>query len=73
MIIGIAVTANAKKSAVVKVDEQNYKVKVDAPAIEGRANERLVEILADHFGVAKSRIRILRGLGSRKKVVEIGL
>jgi uncharacterized protein (TIGR00251 family) len=71
MRVNVAVTANSKSPSVIKLDDGNYKVRVNAPAIEGRANESLVEILADHFGVPKSRIRIIRGLGSRKKVVEI--
>ncbi len=71
MRISIAVTANSKAPAVVKVDDENYKVRVNAPALEGRANVRLIEILADHFGVPKSRIKILRGLSSRKKTVDV--
>jgi len=70
MKINVTVTPNAKVSAVVKLDESNYKVKVNAPATEGRANKRLVEVLADYFSVPKSRIRIMKGLNSRKKIIE---
>ncbi len=73
MRINVMVTANAKAPAVVKVDEDNYKVRVNAPAIEGRANGCLIEILAEHFGVPKSHIRILRGLNGRKKLVDVEL
>jgi uncharacterized protein (TIGR00251 family) len=37
----------------------------------GRANRELVKKLAAHFGVSKDRVRIISGLTSRKKIVEI--
>lgn len=71
MKINVTITPNARVSAIVKLDESNYKIKVDAPATEGRANTRLVELLAEYFNVSKSSIRIIRGLKSRGKVVEV--
>ncbi len=46
-------------------------VRVNAPAREGRANERLIELLAGHLRIAKSRLRITAGAGGRNKLVEI--
>jgi len=71
MEIKVTATPNAKFPAVVKINESNYKVKVNARAAEGKANARLVEILAEYFNVSKSHIRILKGANSRNKVVEI--
>jgi len=39
--------------------------------LEGRANEALVEFLAEHFGVKRSAIEIVKGLKSRHKIVNI--
>jgi uncharacterized protein (TIGR00251 family) len=71
MRISVRVTANAKKAGVIKVSDANYKARVDAPANGGRANERLIEILSEHFNVKKSGICILSGLKSRSKIIEI--
>lgn len=71
MRINVTVTPNAKIPAIVKGDDGNYKVKVNARALEGRANIRLIEILAEHFDVPKSHVIILKGFGSRNKIVEI--
>ena len=71
MEINVIVIPNSKAAMVVKVDNRNYRVKVNAPPKEGRANVRLVEILAEHFGVPKSSVRVLKGYGSRNKVVGI--
>ena len=47
------------------------KIKLAAPAVEGKANAALVRFLADHFGVSKSAVVIVRGEKSREKLVEI--
>jgi len=46
-------------------------VKVKEPPREGRANQALIKLLAEHFGVPKSQVRILSGFRNRNKVVEI--
>ena len=38
---------------------------------DGEANEALIKVLAKHFKVAKTTIRIIRGVKSRQKVIEI--
>jgi uncharacterized protein YggU (UPF0235/DUF167 family) len=73
MKINVIVTPNSRVPAVIKVGDNNYKVKVNARAAEGRANARLIEILSDYLDTPKSRIRILKGLSSRNKLVEIGV
>jgi len=66
----VKVFPGAKKS-LWKEDGGIIKVYLTAPAIEGRANEALVDFLAEHFGVKRSAIEILKGLKSRHKVVNI--
>ncbi|MCD6080891.1 MAG: hypothetical protein B6D53_00960 [Candidatus Omnitrophica bacterium 4484_49] len=70
MKLSIKVIPNARRSEV--VEETGFlKVKVDAPAKEGKANKRLIEILAEHFKIPKSKIKILKGHNSKNKLVEI--
>ncbi len=71
MRINVTVTPNAKTAALIKLDESNYKAKVNARASEGKANFRLIEMLASHFNVPKSHVLIVRGLKGREKAVEI--
>lgn len=71
MIIKVRVTPNSREAIAVKVDEGSYEVKVDARAVGGAANKRLLEILSKHLGVPKSRITILRGAKSRDKILEV--
>ena len=44
------------------------RVKVAAPPVEGKANVALREVLAKHFGLAKSQVVLAKGSTSRVKV-----
>ena len=71
MIVNMKVVPNSKKPGVEKMGENDFKVKVDAKAEGGKANRRLVEIIAEFFNVPKSSVRIVKGFKSRKKIIEI--
>jgi len=71
MKIAVNVVPNAKQADVLEESENNFRVKVDAPPKEGKANKRLIEILAQYFDVAKSKVKIVKGEKSRQKIVEI--
>ena len=70
MIIKIKTIPNAKKEKVIKEDGF-YKVKVKAPAIDGKANKAVVEALADFFKLKKRDIKILQGQKSRDKLIGV--
>lgn len=71
MRIFVAVKPSAKEERVSKIDEAHFAVSVKAPAQEGKANAALIKALARYLGVAPSRIAIVKGHASRKKVVKI--
>jgi hypothetical protein len=67
----VTVKPLAKKESVTQQSDFDLVVSVHAPARDGKANARLVELLADHFHTAKAHVRIVRGHSSRKKLIEI--
>ena len=67
------VKPSAKKEGISVSTNEMLEVAVSAPPEKGKANERLIELLAEHFGVAKSRIKIVSEHTSRSKVVEVDL
>jgi uncharacterized protein (TIGR00251 family) len=69
--ITVQVKPNARKDEVVVRQDGIYVVKVSVPPIEGRANERLIEILAAYFKKPKRSIQILVGAHGKNKIVEI--
>jgi hypothetical protein len=48
-----------------------FIVKVKEPPKEGKANQAVIKLLAEHFGVPQSQVRILSGFRSRNKVIEV--
>lgn len=72
MRIKVRVQVNSKKPGVEELGEGEYRVRVNAKPVDGAANIRLIEILAEYFKVSFGAIRIISGATSREKVVEIG-
>lgn len=52
---------------------ESLYIKVSAPAIDGQANRRVVELVAKELGIAKSLISITRGSTNPHKTIEIDL
>jgi uncharacterized protein (TIGR00251 family) len=71
MLIAVHVVTNSREAQVIKAGDTKLEVKVDERATEGRANKRLLEILAAYYKVPKSRVRLVSGAKSRDKVLEI--
>lgn len=46
-------------------------MRVKEPAVEGKANARAIELLAKHFGVPKTRVKLVSGVTSKHKVFEV--
>ena len=59
------------REEVVTNDDGSLTIYTKAPAIEGRANLAAAKLLAKHFGVAPSKVKLVRGATSKYKVFEI--
>jgi uncharacterized protein YggU (UPF0235/DUF167 family) len=70
MKISVTVKPRSKEARVEKADD-TYIAYVKEPPIENRANEAVIKLLADYFDIAKSRVSVLHGVKSKRKVVEI--
>lgn len=76
LTITVKVIPKSSQNAVVSEEtnlfqEKTLKVKTTQPPEDGRANESVIEILADHFGVKKKCIEIISGHTSRTKIVKV--
>ena len=69
MRVEVIVKAGSKHHEGVELVDGIYHVRTKSPAIEGRANSRVVELLAEFFGVSKSRVKIIRGETAKRKLV----
>lgn len=50
---------------------QEWSVRVTAPALEGRANQAALELLAEALEVARSRLEIISGPHRRRKLIQV--
>lgn len=71
MRIYVKATPRAGRDEVVKISDAEYKVKVTAPPEKGKANEAVVELLADYFRVPKRAVNIVAGKTARVKIIDI--
>ena len=72
MKIQVKVKPRSKTEDVTReMDGNVYVVRVKEPPVEGRANRAVLKLLAKHLGVPESRLRIVTGLTSRNKVIEV--
>jgi uncharacterized protein (TIGR00251 family) len=65
------VKSNARKNEVQRLEDKRFLVTVTAPPVEGKANEKVVELLAEYFHVPKRSVIILKGVTSKEKIVKI--
>lgn len=64
-------TPNARRSEIIGWTTEGLRVKVQAPALDGRANEALCAFMAQQLGLPRSAVELVRGSKSRTKLVEV--
>lgn len=71
MRIYVKVIPRSSRNEITKVSDGEYKAKLTAPPVGGKANEMLIKVLAEYFNISKSSLRIIGGKTARVKIVEI--
>jgi uncharacterized protein len=71
VILDLHVQPGASRSEFAGRHGERIKVRLAARAVDGKANEALIEFLSTHFKVPRRSVRILSGLKSRQKRVQI--
>ena len=68
----VRVTPGASQDAVEGFDTRGVlRVRVAAPPVEGRANRRLLTLLAARLGLPQTEVRLRAGARSRQKTVQV--
>lgn len=71
MIISVKAKPQAKEDRIEKIGENEFAIWVKAKAIKGKANQAVIEVLSKYFGIAQSKIVLLKGGRSRSKIFKI--
>ena len=66
-VLGVRAQPGARRNGIVGEQAGALKVAVTAPPDQGRANEALVDVLADALGLKRSQIELISGPTSRQK------
>ncbi len=69
--ITVKVHPRAKRTRIAGRLGDAWKLDLAAPPVDGKANEACIRFFAELAGVPQSRVRIVLGLTSRTKVIEI--
>ena len=67
----VRVTAGARRAGIVGRIGDAWKLRVRAAPERGRANDDVVELLAESLGVPRGDVRIVAGQAARDKIVEL--
>ncbi len=71
MVIQVKVKPNARVAKFEELADGTWIAHVKATPVDGKANEKLIAIVAEHFGVSKSDVSIQTGKSSRIKRLRI--
>jgi uncharacterized protein (TIGR00251 family) len=72
-LLSVAVIPNAKRTEAAGLHDGALRVRLAAPAIDGRANEALIAWLAKQLGVPRRDVVLRHGASVRRKRLEIAL
>jgi len=71
MKIFVKAKPNASEEKVEKIDGTHFLVWVKEPPVNGLANRGIARVMANYFKVSPSQARVIKGLTSKQKIVEI--
>lgn len=70
-ILIVKAQPRSKAPGVEELGPDHYRVRVRAAPDRGRANDEIVERLAEHLGVPRSRLTLVRGAASSHKTFRL--
>jgi len=71
IIINLRIIPRAGKSAIQGLHGDALKIRIQAPPVEGKANQALVKFLSKHWNIPRSDIKILSGVTGRNKRIRL--
>jgi uncharacterized protein (TIGR00251 family) len=67
----VKVKPGARKASLTQLEDGSWIASVKAPPVDGKANQALIELVAEHFGVRKSAVSIRSGASGRLKTIDV--
>jgi len=70
-LIRVRLQPRASSSRITGEKDGVIQVRVTAPPVDGEANAALEKLVAKKLGIAKSKVKVVKGETSREKLLEI--
>jgi len=70
-VLALHVQPGAKRPGAAGLHGERLKLRIAAPASDGRANDALIAFVAERLGIPRARIAVARGERSRDKLVVV--
>ncbi len=67
----VKVKPNARTAELSEQPDGTWLAKVKAPPVDGKANEAVIALVAEHFGVRKAQVTIKSGAAARLKLIQV--
>lgn len=71
MLIAVKVKPNARKNEIAQQPDGSWLASVIASPVDGKANEAVIRLVAEHFHVPKSNVAIETGQFARMKRIRV--
>ena len=65
------VQPGARRSEIAGLHGDRLKIRIAAPALDGRANDALVAFIAGELRIPKARVAVIKGERSREKLLAV--
>lgn len=69
--IAVRVSPGARRNEILGEAEGRLRISLTAPAVDNKANKALLAFVADKLNLRPRELALVRGDGSRQKIVEI--
>ena len=69
--LSLQISANARSNSLAGWSNGRLKVKIHAPAVDGKANRELLRFLAGELGVRPGDLQIVRGEHAKLKTIRV--
>ena len=71
VIMQVKVKPRARASSLTQAPDGTWLARLKAPPVDGKANEELVALVAEHFQCRKAAVSIKSGASGRMKLVRV--
>jgi hypothetical protein len=71
LLLQVRVKPRAKVSSLAQLADGTWVARLKSPPVDGRANEELVALVAEHFHCRKAAVSIKSGAAGRTKLVKV--